>query len=60
MDTARVHVTLDVPKYLLPKDEKEPAKALAALIVAALWEFRISVVYVSKRDAKKLTRGGVK
>lgn len=56
MDTSQVHVTLDVPKHLLPKDEKDPAKALAALISAALWEFRISIVYISKRDAKGLVK----
>lgn len=56
MDTARIHVTLDVPKYLIPEGEKEPAKALAALIVAALWEYRIAVVYVSKHDAKQLVK----
>ena len=56
MDTTRVRVTLEVPKHLIPAGEKEPAKALAALIVAALWEFRISVVSVSRNDAKKLTQ----
>jgi hypothetical protein len=56
METSRVRVTLDVPKHLIPKGEKEPGKALAALITAALWEFRISVVYVSKHDAKQLVK----
>jgi len=53
-DTIRVRVTLDVPKKLIPEGEKEPAKALAALVVAALWEFRISVVRINQRDAKRL------
>ena len=60
MDTSRVRVTLDVPKHLIPEGEKEPAKAVAALITAALWEFRISVVRINPSDAKKLTPGGVK
>lgn len=60
MDTSRVHVTLEVPKRLIPEGEKEPAKALAALITAALLEFRISIVYVNPKDAKKLAQGGVK
>lgn len=55
-DTSRVHVTLDVPTYLIPAGAEEPAKALAALITAALLEFRISVVYVSSSDAKKLAK----
>jgi len=59
-DTIRVRVTLDVPKKLIPEGEKEPVEALAALIVAALWEFRISIVRINPRDAKKLTQGGVK
>jgi hypothetical protein len=59
-DTAKVRVTLDVPKQLIPEGEKEPAEALTALITAALWEFRIGVVEVSKRDAKKFAQGGVK
>jgi len=59
-DTSRVRVTLDVPKYLIPADEEKPAEALAALIVAALWEYRISIVRINPRDAKKLTQGGVK
>jgi hypothetical protein len=54
-DTVRVRVTLEVPKYLIPEGEKEPAKALAALIVAALREYRISIVRINPRDAKKLT-----
>jgi hypothetical protein len=53
-DTVRVRVTLEVPKKLIPLGEKEPAKALAALIVAALWEYRISIVRINPRDAKKL------
>lgn len=56
MNTSRVRVTLEVPKHLLPKGEKQPAKALAALITAALWEFRISVIYISKHDAKELVK----
>ena len=56
MDTSRIRVTLDVPKNLIPESEEEPAKALAALITAALWEFRISIVRVNPKDAKKLTR----
>ena len=56
MNTARVRVTLDVPKHLIPRDEKEPAKALAALITAALWEYRISIVRVNPKDAKQLVK----
>lgn len=59
-DTVRVCVTLDVPKNLIPKGEEEPVKALSALIVAALWEFRISIVRINPRDAEKLALGGVK
>jgi len=55
-DTAQVHVTLDVPKHLIPAGEKKPAEALAALITAALWEFRITIAYISKHDAQNLVR----
>lgn len=60
MDTTRVHVTLEVPNYLVPEGEKEPVKALAALLAAALLEFRISVIYIKPKDAKKLAQGGAK
>lgn len=59
-NTARVHVTLEVPKLLIPPGEKEPAKALTALITAALWEFRIKVIFISPSDAKKLAKKEVK
>jgi len=55
-----VRVTLAVPKFLIPEGEKEPVEALAALITAALWEYRISIVRINPSDAKKLTQGGVK
>ena len=55
-DTGLVRVTLRVPKYLIPEGTKDPSKALAALIVASLWEYRISVVYISKPDAQNLIR----
>lgn len=59
-DTSRVHVTLEVPKYLIPPGEEEPVEALKALITAALLEFRISVVYIRPSDAKELAKQEVK
>ena len=50
MDTINVRVTLAVPANYIPKDVKDPEKVFAALITAALIEFRIWVVKVNKRD----------
>ena len=49
MDYIKVRVTLEVPENYLPKDEK----AFAALLTAALMEFRIKVVKVNKRDLRR-------
>lgn len=46
MDYRHVRVTLKVPENYLLKDKK----AFAALLTAALMEFRIKVVRVNKRD----------
>lgn len=50
MDYLKVRVTLEVPANYLPKDVKDPERVFAALLTAALIEFRIRVVKVSKRD----------
>ena len=46
----RVRVTLEVPRNYIPKDAKDPEEVFAALITAALIEFRVRVVQVNKRD----------
>lgn len=50
MKYREVRVTLEVPENYIPKDAKDPEEMFAALVTAALIEFRIKVVKVNKRD----------
>ena len=50
MDYINVRVTLRIPKNYIPKDVEDPEEVFAALITAALLEFKIQVVKVNKRD----------
>lgn len=50
MKYMKVRVTLEVPENYIPEDAQDPEKVFAALITAALLEFRVKVVKVNERD----------